>query len=390
MLERAAPSSSKLSTHPLLAQRGLELRARLRRLRTEAAQAGFLVLAWLGLLALLMLAARGPLRDPVLQAAELALAWPWVGAAALLLWTGSTLKRSARRFEREQAQGWLATLPCPEPLQRRGRRHWLLMHAGALALLVSSALLALLFDAPFSPAERSGLILSPWLAAACAALWLSTRAPRRADLTSEGARVLASAPRIRLRLMPPRGPLPELADWQQRAAQRRWRQGRGSLWLLVLWLLIPAGEAGPVLLVLALLGLALAALRSVLAASIAVIDQAEALLAGTPRCRAQLCASALPYPLSRLLMMGLLSAALILPLGGVGWAAAAGCGIVLLGLLELALALRFARSPLRRRVRYALDLTALALLARHGLAPLLPLLLPGLIAWHLRKAWKLR
>jgi hypothetical protein len=389
MPERAAPLQAVLPAHPLLAQRWLELRAHIRALRRAPAQGGFLLLAWLGLALLLVAAARAPLREALLQTAALALAWPWISVAVLLAWTAALLRGSILRFDQDCAQGWLAALPSPAPLHRQGRRRWLWMYAGTIALLSSSALLGALYDAPLTPAARSALILSPLAAAAIAAWWLGTRPARFTDASDGIARVLASAPRRRLRLMPPRGPLPELADWQQRAAQRRWRQGRGSLWLLVLWLLIPAGEAGPVLLVLAVLGLALAALRNVLAASIVAIDQAEALLAASPRRRAWVCASALPYPLSRLLAMGLLAAALILPLGGAFWAAAAGAGLVLLGLLELVLALRFAGAPRRRRIRYALELTLLALMARHGLAPLLPLVLPGLIAWHLRKAWTL-
>lgn len=386
MPERAAPAGPSLPSHPLLAQHWLELRASLRRLRVAPAQGGFLLLAWAGLGLLIVLAARGPLREPLHQAAALALAWPWLAAGLLLAWMRLALGGSARGFEHEHAQGWLAALPCPQALHRRGRWQWLLLRACLLALASAGALAIVLFDAPLPLASRVNLILLPLPAALFALLWAGWRRPARVETATADAQVLASSPRKRFLLMPPRGPLPELADWQQREAQRRWRQGRSGLWLLVLWLMIPAGEAGPVLLVLALLGLALAALRAVVASSIVVLDRAEALLAATPRRRFDFCASALPYPTSRLLSMAALAGLLVAPLAGIWTALGAALAILSLGLLELAIALRFPNAPARRRVRLSAELVLLALLARQGAAPLLPLLLPVLIAWHLRQA----
>lgn len=386
MAGRAFHLDLGLPSHPLLAQRWLQLRVRIRRLRHQPGQSGFLLLAWLALALLLVLAARGPLREPLLQAAQLALAWPWLSAGGLLLWMRLALGASAKRFEREHALGWLAALPCTAALHRRGRWQCLAVRALVMASLWAGILFAALFDAPLSLAARLALILSPLPTAAFALIWTGLQRARRSVAASDAPQILASRPRRRLLLMPPRGPLPELASWQQREAQRNWRHGRGGLWLLVLWLLIPAGEAGPVLLVLAALGIALATLRNVLASSIAVIDRAEALLAASPRRSTELCASALPYPASRLLAMAALAMLLIAPLAGAWTALGAALAIVLLGLLELSIALRFPRAPTRKRVRLSIELILLALLARHGLAPLLPLLLPVLIAWHLRQA----
>lgn len=377
----------------MLAQRQLQLRARLQRLRRRPGEALFLGLAWLAAALLAAFALRGP------ASAHGAALWSQLQAAGawLLLPTGLLYAlrcRSLLAEFRRSGGGWLAALPVAPALQRWGERRWLLQRA-ALDLLMLACLTAVLGALLSAPASET-LRLTAWLALAMLpglglvlALERSTEPPPLDG--NAAARSLPSAVHAASGQPRPRGPLPQVGLLQQRLARRHWRGGRGGVWLLPLGLMVLAGEGARVMAGMLLLVAVLPWWRVRMAAAAEALGQIETLLRATPRRARDVRASGWQQPaLASALMSAALGCALLL-FSADGWLLALFlAGFVLLCSLEIALMLHFPSAPARRRSLLLAETTALVLLARDGFGPLV--LLPGLllVAWHLHAAGRRR
>lgn len=385
----AAVAPTRLPKHPALAQHQLELRARLRRLRSRPGEALFLLLAWLAAALLAALALRGPAAAHAMSLwTQAQAAGVWLLLPAGLLY-GLRCRSALARFRRSSG-GWLAALPVAAAVQRQGERRGLLQRAAVdlLALACLTAALGVLLSAPALETLR----LTAWLALAMLAglalvlaLDRSAGAPRLGS--EDAARSLPSAVHAATARARPRGPLPQTGLLQQRLARRHWRGGRGGIWLLPLGLMVLAGEGARVMAGMLLLVAVLPWWRVRMAAAAQALGQIETLLRASPRRAIDVRASSWQQPaLASALMAAALSCALLL-FGAGGWLLALFlAGFVLLCSLEIALMLHYPSAPARRRSLLLAEITALALLARDGFGPLV--LLPGLllVAWHVHAA----
>lgn len=380
--------------HPLLAQKTLEARARIRRWRQRPAEASFhgLAFAALALLAVLALQAAAPRVQALIA---LCLAHPLAAVAILTLAASGWLHRQARAFRVACfEQGWLSALPVRRQLHRQGLRQQLSIGALGLALCAAIAALALWALLPLPTGHALALLLQWLLAtglgfASILALHLRDRSLRgiaapstriRESLRSQ-ARAWPAAPRWL-------GPWPELGQLQRRCAQRDWRSGRAWVWLLPLGLLVLAGEAARVFAGMLLLVGLLPWLRTVLDSSARAIAEADCVLQATPRSRALFCSSAWRYPSTRAALASLAVALALGLFGASPWVVAlGGLGFLLVCGLEIALMLRYPRSRARQRGQLMAETALLLVLAREGLGPgILPIAL-ALMAWH---AWRAR
>jgi len=353
------------------------------------------------LTALLLFGLLGPLAPQLRALIALLQSWPGLSLLALGLLLGLRQRAPLQRFERHSREGWTAALPVCPALQRAALRRCVLQQALLQLGLGAAGLLALTMARTLPLTGLSlglgGLLVATLLGAglgwvlrprgSAEALTRGTPLPSRVRAWTTAPRGLDALPRGLIALPRWLGPLPQLAQWQRRDAIRAWRGGRGWVWLLPLWLMIPAGEAGQVLLGLALFGAGFAWLRNVLDASARALGAADRVLAATPYSSRTFCRSVLPYPLSRLLAAALACAGVLAALGaGLAMAMLAATVVIALGGLELSLSLRFPRSRARQRLRLLAESTLLVLLAQQGLGALALLLAFARAAWHLHRA----
>lgn len=392
-----SPAAASPALHPLLAQQRLELRARWRRWRQRPAEAGFHALAILALTALAALAL-GAAAPRMLGVLDWLQGHAPLCAAVTAAFVCFTSRWQQRAFLRKACSrgSWLAALPVAADTHRHAARSSAERRIALTAAAILLCLLALasLRGTDLGTAERAAsAALTLWvmggvllgLAVARALPALRMDAPDTSSRAGLNSRVMGWK-----QLPSWLGPLPEIAQLQRRHASRAWRGGRAWPWLLPLGLMVLAGEGARVLAGMLVLLVTIPWLRTVLNASAEALHEGERLLASTPRRRAEVCASAWRYPATRaLLACGALLLALLL-FGAPAWLLAlAPLSALLACLLEIALMLRYPSSRLRQRSRLFAELSLLLVLAREGLGPVALPLAAGLIALHVRRAWRL-
>jgi hypothetical protein len=339
---------------PFRAERALHWRNRIAGWRAESAQS-----LWHGLALLLLLALLAP---AVLRTAEALgpslrsalVRWPIAIMLATTLVLAWPLARRLARLRASAACDWLAALPIASSLHRRRRLDALLGAMTVQALLCSGLLFALQGGAR----AQAGLLLCVFLAGLLAmpmARRLDT--PRAAGWW--GAR-RSDAGRGRL------------WRWQriETGAALRGRALAFGLWAL---LLVPIGSGLFAVIVIATVGLLIAAFATAWRRMLGVLPQAQAWLAPQPLSGTQLMRGTVLLPTAVLVPAGLLLAALLAALGTPALALPVAGLVLMLGSLQFACVAAHRAQP-RRVGLHLLVQVALLVAAAQAFAPLvLPL-----------------